>query len=293
MAIPIKGMFANQYAVPYAGPNIWGTGYNPVHNYYGSPPTRLNAYPLREGETTPPFQAVPQSIIPGEEWGYTPEDNYGSGLFVRDDRPDWTVDSSDMAVRQSTEGHPPYNASGAAKTRFRSRMGGAYSRWRGKLPRANYMVPDETVSEGWINKATGRPANSRPSDDSQLVMQTSMTQRYRARNNDAAVDRATDASRSHINSRVSGQKLKFYSQGERIYDMFPRQQSPDDPAMSRDFYYRTAGTGLQDQMLPNETYSISAIQRTPPPTPYIGAEDSTLSQSPDDYGYMSEDQFYA
>jgi hypothetical protein len=293
MAVPIKGMFANTFSVPYANANVWGTGYNAIHAQYGSPPTRLNPYPTREGEHTPPWDAVPQSLIPGEEWGYTPEDNVGSQYFVRDDRPSWDIDTPEMTVRQSTGDHPSWNATGAARSRFRSQMGGAFSKWRGKLPRATYEIPDETVSEGWINKPTGRPANARVSDPSQYEIQTSMTQRYRARNNDHAVARGTDPSRSHINSRVSGTKVKVYSQGDRIYDMEPREQSPNAPHMSRDFYYRTAGTGVQSQMQPNAMYDVSALERTPPPTPYIGQTDVTLSESPEYYGYQGEDQFYA
>lgn len=288
MAVPIKGAYVNQYAVPYVGKLAWGTGYNPVHMYYGSPPDRLGPLNPREGDVTPPWVGVPQNLLGDEgDWGYTIDDNPGQ-YFVRDDRPGWDVPTTENPSRYSTGDQPSYNATGAAKTRFRAMMGGAYSLWRGKLPRANYMIPDETVSEGWVNKPTGRPANSVVSDPSQYEIQTSMTQRYRARNNDLAVMRDTDAARSHINSRVSGQRTPTYSQGERLYDMFPRQQSPEAEDMTREFFYRTAGTGIADQMAVNETYDINAIERTPPPDPYIGPQDTAL-----DYGYTQEDSFYA
>jgi hypothetical protein len=288
MAIPIKGAFRERFSVPYAGPQIWGTGYNLVHMDYGSPPDRQGALNPREGDVTPPFAAVPQQLIPGEEWGYTPDDAAGSGLYYNDDRPHLGDESAWSDVRATTGDQPPVNATGAAKTRFRAAMEGAYSTWRGKLPRANYMIPTETVSEGWVNKPHGRPANAVISDPSQYEMQTSVQQRYRARNNDLAVLRETDAPRSHINSRVTGQKIKEYSQGERLYDMFPKQQSSGDPRMWRTFWYRTAGVGIEDQMLPNEQWDISAVERTPPPDPYIGPQDTSLQ-----YGYTPEDNFYA
>jgi len=292
MAVPIKGQFASAYTrqrVPYVGAGVWGTGYNPVHAYYGSPPDRQAAIAYREGETTPPFEGVSEELVPEEFWGYTPEDYQGNQDFVRDDRPGWDVEPSENPSRYSTDNQPPVNAPGAAKNYFRSIMGGAYSRWRGKLPRADYMIPTETVSEGWINKPQGRPANAKPSDPSQYERQTSMQQRYRARNNDLAILRSTDVPRAHINSRVTGVKLKVYSQGQRLYDMFPKQQSSD---YERPFYYRTAGTGLQDQMESNAMWDISAVERTPPPDPFMGPQDTSLG-GPAEYGYTGEDQFYA
>lgn len=291
MAIPIKGAYLNTYAVPYVGAKVWGTGYNPVHMYYGSPAARLNAINPREGDVTPPFAGVPDQLISnGGDWGYSEQEVAleGQQYFIRDDRPGWDIESPNNPSRYSTDDHPPWNASGAAKTRFRAIMGGAYSMWRGKLPRADYMIPSETVSEGWVNKPTGRPANAVTPDPSQLIVQTSPVQRYRARNNDHAVARATDAARSHINSRVSGQRTPRYSEGERLYDMFPKQQHPDSPIMQRDFFYRTAGTGLQDQMQPNAMWEVNAIERTPPPDPYIGQQDTSYQ-----YGYTPEDNFYA
>jgi len=284
MAVPIKGAFRERFAVPYAGPGVWGTGINPVHAVYGSPAARQGAIRPREGETTPPFLGVAEELA-AEDYNFCQEDPQYGSAFVRDDRPGWDVEPSNNPSRYSTDGQPPVNATGAAKTRFRSTFGGAFSYWRAKLPRANYMIPSETVSEGWVNKPQGRPANSKVSSPVQYERQTSMQQRYRARNNDLAVLRSTDYPRSHINSRVTGQKLKFYSQGERLYDMYPRQQTAD---YDRPFYYRTAGTGLQEQMLPNEMWDTRAIERTPAPDPYVGDPDISL-----DYGYTGEDRFYA
>jgi hypothetical protein len=284
MAVPISGTFQNRFAVAPVGAGVWGTGYNPVHAYYGSAPRP--GVSIRHGEVVPPFEGVSRDLIPEEFWGYTAEDFQGAGYFVRDDRPGWDVAPEDSENRQSTGDQPSWNATGAAKTRFRATMNGAYSKFRGKLPRATYQIPTETVSEGWINKATGpRPANAVVSDPSQYEMQTSMQQRYRARNNDHAVARNTDPARSHINSRVTNPIVKVYSQGDRDYDMYPFQQTPES---RRDFYYRTAGTGIQGQMLPNEMWDQEAIERTPPDDPYIGDQDTNLQ-----YGYTPEDNFYA
>lgn len=289
MAIPIKGAFRERFSVPYAGPQVWGTGYNMVHMQYGSRPDRLQELNPREGDITPPYASVPQTLLGTEQdWGYVTDDGAGSEFYVNDDRPRLGDETAWEDVRADTGDQPPYNATGAAKTRFRAMFGGAFSTWRGKLPRANYMIPSETVSEGWINKPQGRPANSKPSDPSQYEIQTSMSQRYRARNNDLAVLRNTDAPRSHINSRVTGQHLKVYSEGERNYDMFPKQQSSGDPQYWREFAYRTAGVGIEDQMLPNAQWEINAVERTPPSDPYIGTPDYQM-----EFGYTPEDQFYA
>lgn len=288
MAPPITGTFKDRFVVPSVGAGVWGTGYNRVHLYYGSPPARLAEINQREGDVVPPWAGVPNDLIATDRgWGYSEDEIAleGQQFFVRDDRPGWDVETPQNPSRYSTDGQPSLNATGAAKARFRATMNGAFSKFRGKLPRATYQIPTETVSEGWVNKDTGRPANAVVSDPSQYEMQTSMTQRYRARNNNLAVLRSTDEPRSHINSRVSGQKLKRYSQGDRLYDMFPYQQ---DAEVERPFYYRTAGTGLPDQMAPNAMWSINAVQRTPPPDPYIGPEDVSL-----DYGYTPEDNFYA
>jgi len=67
--------------------------------------------------------------------------------------------------------------------------------------------------------------------------------------------------------------------------MLPKEQTA---TRRRDFYYRTAGTGIQEQMTPNETWDVEAIERTPPDDPYIGNQDTAIT-----YGYTPEDNFYA
>jgi hypothetical protein len=111
-----------------------------------------------------------------------------------------------------------------------------------------------------------------------------MVQRYRRRNSDHAVGRGTDEPRAGIESRVTGQHTPVYSGGERHYDMYPKDQNQID----RLFWFRTAGTGNPDDMTPNQMWELEAIERTPPPDPYIGTPDNLA-----DYGFTPEDQFYA
>lgn len=288
MAAPYKGAWAARYAQPYTGASVWGTGVNAVHSVYGSPADRLQPLAPREGEA----QAFPERTEPGTGqqdatpdtsfWGYTPEDiPQISDYIYYDDRPSVGTDSQNSKVRSSSQGHPPANATGRAKAAFRALMEGAH--------RVNQKLvdgyPSETVSEGWLNKATGEVAESKPPDESQLTIQTSQTQRFRTRTNANAVLRATDAPRASIDSRVEGMIVKVYSTGERSYDMEPREQ--DD--IPRPFYYRTAGTGDPTYMQPNEMWTVDPIQRTPPPDPSLGPDETDVSQ----YGYTPEDQFYA
>jgi hypothetical protein len=282
MTLPTKGAWARRYAQPYSGASVWGTGIHPIHASYGGPPVRMGALHGRQGdEITVPAHAVPQELIPAYMWGYTIEDTSAAAIFY-DDRPSWNVPPEDSPVRYSTQGQPAYNAPGAVRAMFRSMRGGAHRIYQ------DFFInpPTETVSEGWINKPKGEAADAKPSDPAQYEMQTSMTQRYAVRTNALSLERGTDEPREPINSRVVGQKLKVYSEGERHYDMFPRQQKD----FEREFWYRTAGTGIPEQMLPNEMWSISPVERTPPPDPYIGTEDTSHEF---DYGYTAEDNFYA
>jgi hypothetical protein len=288
MAAPFKGAWAARYAQPYTGASVWGTGVNSVHAVYGSPADRLQPLNPREGEDVPATDRTQagegqQDDTPDTSyWGYDPEQipsNVGEYIHY-DDRPPLGNDSQNSKVRASTLGFPPLNAPGRVKSAFRSMMDGAH-RINQKLVDG---YPNETVSEGWINKATSTVADAIPADDSQVFMQTSMTQRYRTRTNANAVERGTDAPRSSIDSRVMAMVEKVYSTGERSYDMEPREQ--DD--IPRPFYYRTAGTGDASYMAPNEMWEVAPIQRTPPADPTLGPDETDLQ-----FGYTPEDQFYA
>lgn len=285
MAGPLSGAWARQN-VGYSGASVWGTGINPVHAYYGSPPARVGNLAMREGEVIPAAVSYPEQLIPHDLWGYQLEDSLYTGVQY-DDRPNWTQSPSQF--RGHTGNQPSWAAGGATKSRFRAMRDGARRVFRSHSPRlddAQYQVPSETVSEGWLNKPHGIPADSQPSDDKQLTRQTAMQQRYQTRVNDAAVARATDVPRTGIASLVTGQKLKVYSGGERHYDMEPREQDP----IPRAFWYRTAGTGQPGDMLANTMYTIQPLQRIPPAEPSMGVPETSQSGG---YGYTSEDMFYA
>jgi|SRR5215472_8283412 len=287
----VTGLWKRRY-VNYSGAQVWGTGVNQIHYYYGSQPDRVQATRLREGEVTPAWESIPETLQGKELWGYQSEDSSYTGVQY-DDRPNWGDCTYDEKVRSDTGNQPSWAAPGSVNETFRSRFGGAFRTFRGQMTSSEgmlavgYVVPSETVSEGWLNKPQGTPANSKPSDDKQLIVQTSMTQRYRARNNRAAVARGTDDPRTDIQSKVTGQRIKVYSGGERHYDMLPKEQE----TILRPFWYRTAGTGRQGDMIPNTMYSISAIERIPPPDPSMGTAETDLGS---EYGYSTEDgQYYA
>jgi len=289
----VSGLWKRQN-VGYSSAMVWGTGVNPVHYYYGSDPLRTTEYPVRQGEITPPFQSIPEDLT-GEQnlWGYTHENSLYTNLEI-DARPRWGECTYDETTRASTGQQPPWSAPQRVNETFRSRFGGAFRTFRGAMTLApgnagdlsrGYEEPSETVTEGWRNKPKGSPADSKPSDDSQLIVQTSMKQRYQVRNNRNAVSRGADEPRAGIPSRVIGQKLKKYSGGERHYDMTPREQ--DD--IPRPFWFRHAGTGRVDEMLPNTMWSISALQRIPPADPSMGIPETDLGDS---FGYSTEDAQY-
>jgi hypothetical protein len=289
--LPTKGAWARKYNIvnPSGTALVWGTGINPVHYYYGSPPDRLAEIAIRQGEVTAAHRSVPEVLIAPELWGYTPEDSTYTGVEY-DQRPAWESPPEASLKNASVPiGFPPLNATGGYKDRWRARRQGAF-RWY-----QDFFLnkPSETVSEGWLNKPSsgmhmGTPADAKPSDPGQYERQTSMQQRYQTRVNDLAVERNTDDARAPIDSRVVGQKLKVYSEGERNYDMTPREQTPE---RARPFWYRTAGVGPDEYMQPNEVTYREAIDRTPPPDPYIGTQDS--SQTELNFGYTGEDFFYA
>lgn len=279
MAAPVSGAWAQANTVPYTGERKWGTGYNPVHEEYGEgPPLRVSGrnegYPGEQGPS-----AYPDTVSTYELWGYTPEDSVSLGLTY-DGRPSYNIDSPEF--RGNTDDYPAWNAPLRVRRRFLAIPGGAH-RFRQKLANA---LPNETVTEGWLNKPKGQPANARVSDPSQYEVQTSMRQRYERQVNTAATERGTDEPRTGIDSRVVGQKLKVYSGQERHYDMFPYQIED----MPRPFWIRSAGTGPEQWMDPNSMVVNTPIMREPPPDPYQGQPESTLQS---DYGYTDEDHFYA
>jgi hypothetical protein len=308
MAIQRNAWKNQAQPVPYNTALVWGTGISPVHAQYGAgPPLRTTG---REGISTPGAEApvIPPSVATEELvshpsiFGYTSEDTFYNitGYFGQDyatyrvdidDRPGWDRRPEDY--RGSSEGHPPWSMRPEGGNSLFRRM------WMGarRINLAGNQMdgppdswPTETVNEGWLNKPAsgmhmGRPGDSLSSAPAQIFMQTSDTQRYEVRNNDAAVNRSTDYPRSRIASRVAPQKLKVYSGDERHYDMFPFQAEEK----IRPFWYRTAGTDDPTKMAPNEFYVNEPIQRVPPTDPDLGPNETDPEVY---YGTYNEEGYY-
>lgn len=300
MGEPITGSWGRIYTVPYSGATKWGTGINPIHQFYGE------SYPLRTygrnasiPAITPPSEATPGFIETSAPWGYQPEDIAGLDVFaspveatdgvefVKDSWP--AIDQGTVQFRSDVpeQAKRPWQSTGFYKNILRSIRTSA-GNINYQPTGFSYQIPMETVSEGWLNKPAsgmgeGEVADSVTSARSQYEVQTSMSQRYRQQNNRRAVLRATDDERAEIDSRVAPMKLKVYSGQERHYDMFPRQM--DD--IPRPFWYRRAATGVAADMEPNAMVVITPIQRTVPPDPSLGTEDTALTEG--DYGYTNED----
>jgi len=154
------------------------------------------------------------------------------------------------------------------------------------------VLPNEDVAQGWQNKAHGKAADSRSSDDSQIFVQTSDVQRYKTRSgSQRSASQSTFT--APVESRVTGQKLKTYtaSDSARHWDMLPYEQQD----FVRPFLSRQAGTGYPQWQLVNEMYVSPAIQREPPADPQLGnvAGVTGVSDGTDtNYGYTSEDLYY-
>jgi hypothetical protein len=88
-------------------------------------------------------------------------------------------------------------------------------------------------------------------------------------------------------TRLTGMKIKPWSEGQRLYDMYPYQQD----LMLRPFWFRRAATGNEDWLQANEFQSMTPMQRTPPPEPFNGSPESQGTAGPD-WGYTVEDVSY-
>jgi len=154
------------------------------------------------------------------------------------------------------------------------------------------VLPNEDVAQGWENKAKGNPSDSRPADDSQVFMQTSMTQRYKVREGSQRAGSQSEYA-APIESRVIGKKVKTYSAqwSSRHWDMLPYEQED----YLRPFLSRQAGTGYREWAAVNEMYVSPALQREPAPDPELGpipgiaqGDGYDYSLTPT-YGYSYED----
>jgi hypothetical protein len=321
MGEAITGQWKRYYTAPFSGAEKWGTGINPVHQFYGesTDPARVYGRPAATGNTqaggygdtrqsfgkTPPYAASADYIETGAPWGYQPEDIAGLDVFQLSD---FAANRHGMDIVNDTdhpnlgtgEGFNEPNRTQAGRYRVPLGVPGRFTSGRIRAGQwdadfeVSDQVPTETVSEGWINKLAsgfdiGQSADDVvPSDPAQYERQTSMQQRHKTLNNDRAILRGTDEARTSIGSRIVPMKVKVYSGGQRHYDMFPFQI--DD--MPRPFWYRRAATGRPWELRPNEMYVTEPLQRTPPPDPSLGPPETSLSDPNYEpaYGYTSEDQ---
>lgn len=286
MAAPLSGAWSqlNANANQYAGALKWGTGVNPVHGFYGEgPPLRVTGREPGPEESSFETEGVPISLLSPEEYGYTMEDVQTIQAFPGQPP---AVGTPRDVTRTNMDSFPSWGpAIPTGGTVFRGIAEGARV-FRNRV----ISYPTETVTEGWDNKTSGEVADAETSDPGQYERQTSMQQvdPVAGRNNDLAVERGTDDPRAIIRTRLTGQKLKPWSTGERLQDMFPFQQD----TIIRPFWFRQMGTGDPSQMQPNEMYVSEAIQRQPPPDPYLGPQETDQEVMDNEYGYSTEDVSY-
>jgi hypothetical protein len=284
MALPIAGSWSAQYANAnsYVGALKWGTGINPVHETYGEgPPLRTTGRNPGPDDPTSPLSDIPAEFENPDLYGYTMDDI--QTLTTQEGSPP-PLGTPTSVIRETADDFPPWGQQKVAPggTGFRTITQGA------QVHRHTVIsYPTETVTEGWKNKLTGKTLDAKVSSPDQYERQTSMQQVNppSGRNNDAAVARSTDDPRANILTRLTGMKMKPWSQGERNQDMFPYQQH----MMIRPFWYRTAGTPDPAGMNPNEMYVSFPVQRDVPPDPDLGPEETAVGE----YGYTEEDNTYA
>jgi hypothetical protein len=270
----------------YVGAAKWGTGVNPIHSVWGG--DGRDTAPGYDTEPDrglgglmpyPPSQPVPESLLEQSgEHQYPVADEWGYGTETgTEDRPEW---GGEEDWRASAEDYPSwgmYPTTGGAWVR--SQDHGSANMVTQKLD------PNESVSEGWLNKPHSTVLDARTSDPSQYEMQTSMTQRDKTRAGSQRSGTLSDFM-APIKSRITGRKMKVYSGGQRHVDMFPYQQSP---TTIRPFVERQAGTGYREWLAANDAYASVPYQREPAPDPNPGdfAGNSTQPDS-----YISEDVYY-
>lgn len=287
MALPISGTWVdrNANANSFIGALKWGNGSDPVHmRHTEGPPLRTTGRLDGPTSQTDTLSDIPESFEPEADWGYTPDDLpliLYSGM-----PPGWDTAAEDFRGHIDT-GLPPWSVVpyDDYATQFRRTPEQDPNIWSGTLLDS---FPTETVSEGWLNKVTGGVNDAEVSDPVQYERQTSMQQVNPAlgRNNQAAVTRATDDPRDKIMTRLTGMKLKPWSQGERNADMEPYQQD----LIIRPFWYRTAGTDDPGKMDPNSMTVVYPVQRDVPPDPYLGPEETQVEDT--GYGYTGEDVYF-
>jgi hypothetical protein len=299
----------------YAGATRWGTGVNPVHAIRDGAArpntTKENLLPLGEGS-----DYIPENVVGAAQWGYSNEDaalypgedyrymvtdhpNWGEEAVVGNRRtstsdkysghsegdwPAWGPHEEDQLA--TTDGFPLSGPPGGAAMRSHSDDAELEAN-------TAIAVPTRGSTGGWLNKAHGAVEEAETSDQSQYEVTTSLVQLHKTRNNNAAVSRGTDAARSPIETRLTGQKVKSYAKsigmggGPGTPDMFPRQQ--DLPY--RPWFYRTAGVAPMEQHTWNEMTAFQPIQRTLPTDAGETVVNQEAPTSPDNYGYSAGDYY--
>lgn len=299
MAGPYTGTWRQRIVsdAEYTGALKWGTGINPVHSIPGEGPYLGGVAKLTIDPVTTPGGQGTATLTPDYSWDYTfnpdptlpdydtndPElwgSNQETGTT---DRPSWGDDTPDHMTREKTQnstadGFPPWGGSrkpGPAGRLIRSLRRGS------EMIVAARVLPNEDVAQGWINKDHGIAADSRPADDSQVFVQTSMIQRYKVREGSQRSGSQSEYS-APIQSRVTGQKVKNWTRPDsaRHWDMLPYEQED----FMRPFLSRQAGTGYREWNYPNEMYVSPVLQREPSPDPELGPVAGSS-----DYGYSGED----
>lgn len=269
----ITGAWKAQQSVE-AGASKWGTGVSPVHAI------RTEGPPHYEARLTAPnfgsatlHDVVPTSVTEhGEDW--VSDWEAGEELWGYNDE-------TGMSLRPRMDGQPaqfrgvsqmtPYDESGNV---IRSEERGAV------LLNTMKVTPEETVSEGWLNKVEGQVLDSVDASTDQLYMNTSMKQRDAVRAGSQTAGRASEFS-APIKQRIAGMRLKVFSGEARHYDMTPRRADE----IIRPWWSRQAGTPPQDWLPDNASTLNTPMTRTPPVDPYTGEDASQL----DSYGYTDED----
>lgn len=227
----------------------------------------------------------------GSGMGDASSNEMGWGLPNPDPGPAPPPSSRGSSQNFTGDAFPPWGGSRKTAplgTRIRALRRGA------DMQTSMRVLPNEDVAQGWVNKSSqmglGQLGDSRPSDDSQIFMQTSDVQRYKTRAGSQNVG-SQSTYNAPVNSRVANQKVKVYaaSDSARHWDMLPYEQVD----FVRPFLSRQAGTGYPQWQLVNEMYVSPAIQREPPADPSLGnvagnPDDGTAS----DYGFSFEDVQY-
>lgn len=274
----------------YTGARKWGTGINPVHgnrvNIARQDMALRNPFP-----STPYDAAMLESsglVDPAFDAGYTNEDDqfyeHPADVTYLGVHPSL---ADPLKHRAQTENFPNWGFGGDALpngTALRSFKTGVPGKEQTYL-----QVPSETVSEGYRNKEYDPvPLDARVSDESQLYVWTSMTQRDKVQTNASAVARGTDNERHSIASRIVGMQLPSYSGGMRHGDMEPRSQ--DGPP--RSWLHRTAGTGPRSWMEVNSMYVSDPIKREIPADVYQGSAESTTPDISEYADYNTGDDYF-